>query len=130
MTLPTTTGESTRTPYPWRQTSTFLIAIRLHWSFEWVPLLFSSSDGYKDELAWAAAWLAKATGESNYTETARELFNKGSLCDEDDEVPTEFDWDSKTVGVYVVMYELTKEDRCYTQYGSYRTYQQKDIHAI
>ena len=81
-------------------------------------------------MAWAAAWLAKATGESNYTETARELFNKGSLCDEDDEVPTEFDWDSKTVGVYVVMYELTKEDRCYTQYGSYRTYQQKDIHAI
>lgn len=72
---------------------------------------FFSSTGYYDELTWAAAWLNKATGEMGYLETARALFNKGSLCDEDDEVPNEFDWDSKTVGVYVLMYELTKEDR-------------------
>ena len=59
-------------------------------------------------MAWAAAWLAKATGESGYLETARELFDEGGLCTW---VPTGFDWDSKTVGVYVLMYELTNEDR-------------------
>ena len=68
----------------------------------------SSWSGYDDELAWAAAWLAKATGESGYLDTARELFDEGGLCTW---VPTGFDWDSKTVGVYVLMYELTNEDR-------------------
>ena len=69
---------------------------------------FSSWSGYDDELAWAAAWLAKATNESEYLATARELFDEGGLCGW---VPTGFDWDSKTVGVYALMYELTKEDR-------------------
>ena len=68
----------------------------------------SSWSGYEDELAWAAAWLAKATGESGYLETARALFEEGGLCGW---VPTGFDWDSKTVGVYALMYELTQEDR-------------------
>ena len=72
-------------------------------------LAFSSSwSGYGDELAWAAAWLAKATGESGYLDTARELFDEAGLCSW---VPTGFDWDEKTVGVYVLMYELTGEAR-------------------
>ena len=59
-------------------------------------------------MAWAAAWLAKATGESGYLDIARELFDEGGFCSW---VPHAFDWDSKHVGAYVLMYELTKERR-------------------
>ena len=35
-----------------------------------------ASTGYKDELAWAAAWLYKATGSATYLNAARSYYNQ------------------------------------------------------
>jgi len=69
---------------------------------------YNSWSGYGDELAWAAAWLAKVTGESTYLTQAESLFDEGGLCTY---VPTGFDWDNKIAGTYVLMYELTGDSK-------------------
>ena len=35
-----------------------------------------ASSGYVDELAWAAAWLYKATGSQTYLNSARSYYNQ------------------------------------------------------
>ena len=50
---------------------------------------------------WAAAWLYKATGESAYREKARQLTINKDV--------SEFSWDEKTIGAYIIMAQLTKE---------------------
>ncbi len=95
----------------------------------WFPQLqeivnspFSSWNGYGDELAWAAAWLAKATGESHYLTTAEALFDEFSLCS----MPTEFSWDNKVAGVQILMFELTgdaKYKACVDSFMNYLLYQ-------
>merc|ERR1719315_471123 len=37
---------------------------------------YNSWSGYNDELVWAAAWLAKATGDPEYTEKAEDFYNE------------------------------------------------------
>ena len=65
---------------------------------------YSSSD-YKDELAWAAIWLYKATGETNYLNDARSLYNQ--CCSSKGWA---FSWDSKREGVQLLMYMATNEN--------------------
>ena len=66
-------------------------------------ILFSSWSGFEDELMWSAAWLYKATGESDYLVKARQLTVNKDV--------SEFSWDEKTIGAYIIMAQLTKEQQ-------------------
>ena len=68
--------------------------------------LFSSSwSGYKDELAWGALWLYKATGDNQYLDTAKQNFDCNSNL--------WFGWDNKMAGAQVLMYDVTGQDPQY-----------------
>ncbi|XP_077229605.1 endoglucanase 20-like [Tasmannia lanceolata] len=60
---------------------------------------YCSYSGYQDELLWAAAWLYKASGDSNYLNYV--LNNQGWS-----QAVTEFSWDNKFVGAQAL---LTKD---------------------
>ena len=67
---------------------------------------YNSFTGYHDELAWAAAWLYKATREAGYLEKAAALYKKhlkGSL------IAWTHSWDDKRYGTAVLLAQLTKE---------------------
>lgn len=57
----------------------------------------SRSTEYGDELAWAALWLYKATGNKTYLKEAEEFFKTFNLK----ERPTTFFYNNKTAGVQV-----------------------------
>nr|BBJ26603.1 GH9 cellulase [Xylophaga rikuzenica] len=63
---------------------------------------FYSSSSYQDELAAAAAWMAKATGESSYLSDARSFYPNGTAWG--------FNWNDDNVGAAVVLYDVTGED--------------------
>ena len=69
-------------------------------------LLSSSWSGYEDELAWGAAWMYKATGDGQYLDLAKQIFNSNSMCNSN----LWFGWDNKVAGVQVLMYDLTGQD--------------------
>ncbi|KAK3889363.1 hypothetical protein Pcinc_006633 [Petrolisthes cinctipes] len=58
---------------------------------------YKSWGGYNDELAWAAVWLYRATGESQYLQQAKQHYTNLYLG------AGEFSWDEKTPGVMVLM---------------------------
>jgi endoglucanase len=65
---------------------------------------YFSSYAYGDELVWAACWLAKATGESQYRIRAEEIYNEFGL----DYRSTEgMGWDDKTFALHIMLYEIT-----------------------
>jgi len=68
---------------------------------------FYASSDYKDELAWAAAWLSaasKTTSErEEYLKDAKKFYNNG--------LPWAFDWDNKAAGVGLLLFKLTAEDK-------------------
>ncbi|ROT77623.1 Endoglucanase E-4 [Penaeus vannamei] len=64
---------------------------------------FYASYGYYDELAWAAAWLYRATGETSYLTAAKTHFQQLSTT------PWEFSWADKTPGVQVLLAQLADE---------------------
>ena len=51
------------------------------------------SSGDRDEMAWAAAWLHRATGDSYYLDDARSFYDGSS--------PWAYSWDDKKAGVQV-----------------------------
>lgn len=65
---------------------------------------YNSFSGYQDELAWAAAWLAKATGESSYLDRSAKIFSEhlrrmnwhGTQS-----------WDDKKYGTAILLAQLT-----------------------
>jgi hypothetical protein len=65
---------------------------------------YNSFSGYQDELAWAAAWLAKATGEARYLAKAEKIFHdvlarqiwRGTQS-----------WDDKKYGTAILLAQLT-----------------------
>jgi endoglucanase len=65
---------------------------------------YQSYSGFGDELAWAAAWLWRATNDSFYaSEVANHFAEFPSLqWNEGD-----FSWDQKTAGVQVLLAEIT-----------------------
>ena len=67
---------------------------------------YNSWGGYADELVWAAAWLAKATGDQSYIEKAENLYSEG-ISDQD---PIEISWDDKAPGAFLLLFELTGKD--------------------
>ncbi|XP_050459002.1 endoglucanase A-like [Cataglyphis hispanica] len=66
---------------------------------------FYESTGYGDELAWAAAWLFKATKNFTYLNDATNHYQEFHL----DKRPNEFSFDNKIAGVQVLLAQLTKE---------------------
>ena len=64
---------------------------------------FRSWNGYNDELVWAALWLHKATGESDYLTKAQDWFTEFEF-----EVINEvFSWDDKVAGAKILLAEAT-----------------------
>nr|CAD7573960.1 unnamed protein product [Timema californicum] len=61
------------------------------------------STDYGDELTWAAAWLYKATSESQYLDEAEHNYMKFRLK----ERPNEFFYNKKVAGVQMLLAELT-----------------------
>ncbi|RQP25604.1 glycoside hydrolase family 9 protein [Piscinibacter terrae] len=74
---------------------------------------YKSWSGYNDELAWAAAWLHRATGDSAYLAKAESFVNTSSSGfgteGQSSFLPYKWthDWDSKHYGVYVLLAETT-----------------------
>ncbi|KAL0731598.1 hypothetical protein Bca4012_027692 [Brassica carinata] len=71
---------------------------------------YLSYSGYKDELMWGAAWLLKATDDSNYENIIKSL-GGGDQTDI-------FNWDNKYAGVYVLLSQraLLNNDNNFEQY--------------
>ena len=68
---------------------------------------FYRSSHYVDELAWAAAWLYKATENPDYLQKAEKHFAESA---ELRNAGWGFSWDEKNAGVQMLMYELTGKD--------------------
>ncbi len=71
---------------------------------------YNSFTGYRDELAWAAAWLAKATGDPAYLAKSKTFY--GEIRDKNDFRWTH-SWDDKIYGTAILLAQLTGE-RTYT----------------
>lgn len=69
---------------------------------------FYRSSHYQDELAWAAAWLYKATNDPNYLQKAEKHFAEWTQLSNPGWA---FSWDEKIAGVQMLMYELSGEDK-------------------
>lgn len=76
---------------------------------------YRSWSGYSDELAWGAAWLHRATGDSAYLQKAEAIVDGGGFGTEGQTglLPYKWthDWDSKHYGVYVLLAEATGKAR-------------------
>ena len=66
---------------------------------------YNSWSGYNDEIAWAAAWVAKATGAASDISTAESIYNSMGMSSAGD-----YSWDDKKTGVQILMYEITQKD--------------------
>ncbi|XP_046979355.1 endoglucanase E-4-like [Schistocerca americana] len=75
-----------------------------HESIRGAEPYYESTD-YGDELTWAAAWLYKATNESQFLDEAEHHYMKFRLK----ERPNEFFYNKKVAGVQVLMAQLTKQ---------------------
>eukprot|EP01137_Pigoraptor_chileana_P023362 Opistho-2@89521 len=69
---------------------------------------YDSYSGYLDELAWAGAWMYRATNNRTYLDKARDAYNQstgGASC------PCQWtlSWDDVSYGAAVVLYELTND---------------------
>ena len=66
---------------------------------------FFKSTSYQDELAWAAAWLYKATKDRRFLQKAQKHFQEWAPLNNP---AWAFSWDEKTAGVQLLMYDLTR----------------------
>ena len=81
-----------------------MIFLWLDYNFLWtLPQHDSSYSGYKDELAWAALWLHRATGDADMLEQAKALYDE--CCSFS--INRAFTWDDKGPGVQILMYKHT-----------------------
>ena len=71
------------------------------------PFILCSSDGYEDELIWAAAWLYKATGDNIYLSKAEEMYAKRKQT-----WPSwAFSWSDKLPGAQLLLFEITRDPK-------------------
>ena len=65
---------------------------------------YQSWSGYKDELIWASAWIAKATGDQTDVDKAETLWRDlgGQYTN-----PSEVSWDDKWAMTYLMLYDVT-----------------------
>ncbi|PKA65526.1 Endoglucanase 11 [Apostasia shenzhenica] len=69
---------------------------------------YGSVSGYKDELLWAALWLKKATGKTDYLDYA--VSNAADLGGTRWEM-TEFSWDVKYAGLQILAAKMLLEEK-------------------
>ena len=69
---------------------------------------FYKSSSYQDELAWAAAWLYKATKDKRFLQKAEKHFREWAPLNNPG---WGFSWDEKTAGVQLLMYDLTRQQK-------------------
>jgi len=67
---------------------------------------YTSYSGYGDELALAAAWLYRATNDTEYLNDAKAHYQSFRLAG----TPWAFSWDDSTPAVQLLMYLITGED--------------------
>ncbi len=67
---------------------------------------YQSYSGWDDELAWAAAWLYRATSEPDYLERARSHFSDAS----DNHAGDTLSWDNTFVGTNLLLADLTGDE--------------------
>ncbi|XP_045614938.2 uncharacterized protein [Procambarus clarkii] len=72
--------------------------LEYHNSITDAAAFYRSWSGYGDELAWAALWLNRATGDATYLTKAREHWDEFSLGED----ALQFSWDDKKAGVYAL----------------------------
>ena len=63
--------------------------------------------GYDDEIVWAAAWVAMATGDSADIAVAEAKYEEMGMANAG---PQEVSWDDKSAMVFLIMYQLTGKD--------------------
>ena len=69
-------------------------------------IYYKSWSGYKDELAWGAAWLYKATGNIKYLQNAQS-YHEGNLY----KYNFTHSWDDKSYGTHVLLAQLTENKK-------------------
>ncbi|KAL0283812.1 UNVERIFIED_CONTAM: Endoglucanase [Sesamum angustifolium] len=79
--------------------SLFQFADKYRGSYQGSCPFYCSYSGYKDELLWAAAWLYKASGDSNY-------LNYVSTNQDWSQPASEFSWDSKFAGAQTLLAKM------------------------
>ena len=67
---------------------------------------YNSWSGYKDEIVWAAAWVAKASADPADATRAATLYAELGAAEAN---PTELSWDDKYAMLQLVMYDVTGE---------------------
>lgn len=77
-----------------------------HEALQGAAQYYESTD-YGDELAWAAAWLFRATNESKYLEDAEHHYQHFHLK----ERPNEFYYNKKVAGVQILLAQLTGQSK-------------------
>ena len=65
---------------------------------------YESWSGYNDEIVWAAAWIAKATGNQADVDKAEALWAEMAGGNAN---PSEVSWDDKWAITFLVMYDIT-----------------------
>jgi len=65
---------------------------------------YESWSGFKDELAWGAAWIAKATGDQADVDRAESIWAE---MGGDNEMPNEVSWDNKWASTFLLMFDIT-----------------------
>jgi hypothetical protein len=68
---------------------------------------YNSYSGYLDELLWSAAWLYRATGESQYLTKAESIYNQSFASDS---LRWTHSWDGKVYGSIVLLAQLTGKE--------------------
>lgn len=79
-----------------------------HVSIPEVQDFYKSWSGYGDELCWGALWLYRATGDDFYLTRARDHWVEFNMT----EMPREFSWDYKMLGVYA-LFTMLDDDQLY-----------------
>eukprot|EP01111_Echinosteliopsis_oligospora_P009538 TRINITY_DN2812_c0_g1_i1.p1 TRINITY_DN2812_c0_g1~~TRINITY_DN2812_c0_g1_i1.p1 ORF type:complete len:616 (+),score=213.81 TRINITY_DN2812_c0_g1_i1:83-1930(+) len=74
--------------------------------------IYYKSYGFYDDLVWGTAWMARATGEASYMNSAKDDYDNYGI--QYMAMGQSFDWDQKAPGVMVLMAKITGETK-YTQ---------------
>ena len=83
---------------------------------------YNSWSGFGDELAWAAGWLLRATGEARYQTQVDKHYGEFGL----DKRVGEFSWDNKVSGVQVLMAKITNQAKYRDQAGEFCRFIRQD----
>jgi len=80
---------------------------------------YESWSGYNDEIVWAAAWIAKATGNQEDVDRAESLYAE---MDGGNANPSEISWDDKWAMTFLMMYDITGKDAYKSKVDSFLDY--------